>query len=88
VHAHAIERDLYTYTGKKIDDPRGKHYNAIHTAKKHDPRQKKNYGKNNGKNTAKAAKGQNTAKTAGTKCTKRRKDRLPWAKMDLGGQKC
>ena len=39
--------------------------------------------------TAKAAKGQNTAKTAGTNVQREdKKDRPPWAKMDLGGQKC
>ena len=82
------ERDLYTL-GAKIDDPRGKH-NAIHTAKN------TIYGKKTTakalrsslycKNTAKAAKGQNTAKTAGKMCNEKK---VPWwAKMDLGGQKC
>ena len=43
----------------RLDDPRGKHYNAIHTAKKHDPRQK-NYGKNT---MAKTRQKQQKAKT-------------------------
>ena len=78
---HAIERDLYgtrRRTGKKIDDPRGKHYNAIHTAKKHDPRQK-NYGKNTMAKTRQKQQKAKTRQKQQAKCATRRKY--------LGGQK-
>ena len=80
-------REIYTVVRAKIHESRyqdhARKIYAIHTAKKHDLRQK-HYGKNTtlyGKNTAKASKYKaKTRQKQQAKCTTRRKD--------LGGQKC